>query len=75
MKGIFSWGLAVIITLGAVYVQRSTGPSQPEKQRMEVNAASFAVSFPRSLVRPANRDPETLLTVTFRSAVEDRNQI
>ena len=36
MKGIYSWTLAVIITLAAVFLQRNTGPSHPGKQLMEV---------------------------------------
>lgn len=75
MKGIYSWALAVIITLAAVFSQRSTGPSQPEKQQLEINKASFKASFPRSLVRPCDQAKEIPLTVTLSSTQEEWEKI
>lgn len=75
MKGIYSWLLAVIITLTAVFLQRSTGPSLPQKQRLEINQASFKASFPRSLVRPRNQEKEIPLTISLSSKPQEREKI
>jgi len=74
MKAIYSWTLAVIITLIAIFFQRNTGPSHPGKRLMEVNGTSFKASFPRSMERPRDKTSDTKLTVSLRSKdnAEDR---
>ncbi|HPJ82546.1 MAG: hypothetical protein GX474_09220 [Bacteroidales bacterium] len=75
MKGIYSWTLAVIITLAAVFLQRNTGPSHPGKQLMEVNETSFKASFPRSLVRPRNDASSAQLTLELSSIGNAQDRI
>jgi hypothetical protein len=85
MRGVISWAIAIVITLVAVFFQRSTGPSHPSKELMEVNGGDFKAVFPRSLVRPKNNDPAnaanatndpaTLLTVKIRCTPEDQEKL
>jgi hypothetical protein len=75
MRGVICWILAIVITLAAVFFQRSTGPSNPAKEQMEVSEGFFNAVFPRSLVRPKNNDPATLLTVKIRCTPEDQEKL
>lgn len=75
MKGIYSWILAVIITLTAVLFQRNTGPSHPAKQLIEVDGTSFKASFPRSLVRPRDNASLVQLTVELGSTGNSQDRI
>jgi hypothetical protein len=75
MRGVICWILAIVITLAAVFFQRSTGPSNPSKELMEVSEGFFKAVFPRSLVRPKNNDPATLLTVKIRCTPEDQEKL
>ncbi len=75
MRGVISWAIAIVITLAAVFFQRSTGPSHPAKELIEVNEGSFKAVFPRSLVRPGNNEPTTLLSIKIRCTPEDQKEL
>jgi len=44
------WLLAVVITLLAVFYQRSTGPTHPKKIQVTLSGNTYTLSFPRSLI-------------------------
>ncbi|NLA15156.1 MAG: hypothetical protein GX877_01285 [Bacteroidales bacterium] len=67
MRTVYAWALAVLITLGAVFLQRSTGPGHARKESLNVLESSYKASFPQSLVRPRSGSPETQLTVTLKA--------
>ncbi len=75
MRGVISWAIAIVITLVAVFFQRSTGPSHPSKELMEVSEGSFKAVFPRSLVRPKNESSTTPLTIEIRCTPEDQEKL
>ncbi|MFA5753151.1 MAG: hypothetical protein WC910_08785 [Bacteroidales bacterium] len=75
MRGVICWIIAIVITLVAVFFQRSTGPSHPSKELMEVSGGSFKTVFPRSLVRPENNNTATLLTVKIRCTPKDQEKL
>jgi hypothetical protein len=75
MRGVISWAIAIVITLAAVFFQRSTGPSHPAKELMEVSQGSFKAVFPRSLVRPKNESSTTPLTIEIRCTPEDQEKL
>lgn len=49
MKKIHYWSLAIIITLGAAFYQRTTGPTQPKRIQVKINGVSKKVSLIRTL--------------------------
>jgi hypothetical protein len=49
MKKFLLWFLAVIITLGAAYYQRKTGPTYPKRAEVPVNDTTLELSFIRSI--------------------------
>lgn len=42
------WVLTILITLGAAYYQRVTGPTYPKKIKTEINGKTEKIKFPRS---------------------------
>jgi len=48
MKKILFWFLAVVITLGSAYYQRTTGPTYPVSGSVEVDGAEIRYRLPRS---------------------------
>ncbi|PLX11915.1 MAG: hypothetical protein C0594_03035 [Marinilabiliales bacterium] len=42
------WILAVLITLGAAYYQKMTGPTYPETASFTINQKEFSFNLPRS---------------------------
>jgi hypothetical protein len=49
MKKFTLWFLAIIITLGAAYYQRKTGPTYPKEVNVNVNDSIYEVKLVRSL--------------------------
>lgn len=49
MKKFFLWFLAFIITIGAAYYQRKTGPTYPKRTDVVVNDSTYELSFVRSI--------------------------
>ncbi|HVN59420.1 MAG TPA: hypothetical protein VMT63_14055 [Bacteroidales bacterium] len=62
MKKFLYWSLAIIITLGAAYYQRKTGPTYPKKIRVEANGRSYDLRLVRSL--GLNERPEVRLAIS-----------
>jgi hypothetical protein len=62
MKKFLYWFLAIIITLGAAYYQRKTGPTNPKRIRTELNGSEYELKLVRSL--GLNQRPEVKLAVT-----------
>lgn len=75
MKGTICWALAVLITLSAVFFQRRTGPSNPERIKTEVSGHIFNISLPRSLVRPADLSEGAQLSIPVKCSEEARESI
>ncbi|HPD66058.1 MAG TPA: hypothetical protein P5050_10535 [Bacteroidia bacterium] len=48
MRMFFIWLIAIIITLGAAYYQRTTGPTYPKRTELVQNGKTIKMSFPRS---------------------------
>jgi hypothetical protein len=61
MKKTILWFLAIIITLGAAYYQRKTGPTYPKSVSINVNDTSYEVKLVRSL--GLNERPEVKLDI------------
>ena len=49
MKKFLYWSLAFIITIGAAYYQRKTGPTYPKKATAEANGKTYELRLVRSL--------------------------
>jgi hypothetical protein len=49
MKKTLIWLLAFIITIGAAYYQRKTGPTYPKRVNAEINGTSYELKLIRSL--------------------------
>lgn len=49
MKKTLLWILAFVITIGAAYYQRKTGPTYPKSAEVTVNGVAYKVSLVRSL--------------------------
>lgn len=49
MKKSILWSLAIIITLGAAYYQRKTGPTYPKTVSVTVNDSTYEIKLVRSL--------------------------
>lgn len=65
MKKTFLWILAIIITLGAAYYQRKTGPTNPRETIVAVNDTIVKVRLVRSL--GLDERPEVRLAITDTS--------
>jgi len=70
MKNSTIWILSIIITIGAAYYQRKTGPTHPKKVKTELNGVIYTFK----LIRTSNNDkdakmeikiPDTLITGTI----------
>jgi hypothetical protein len=66
MKKSFYWILAFVITIGAAYYQRKTGPTYPKVSEVTVNNQVYKVKLTRSI--GLDRDLEVRLAVTDTSA-------
>jgi hypothetical protein len=62
MKKSFLWFLAVVITIGAAYYQRKTGPTYPKTINVNVNDSTYEVKLVRSL--GLDERPEVRLKIT-----------
>jgi hypothetical protein len=62
MKKVVLWILAVIITIGAAYYQRKTGPTYPKSATLEANDTIYEVNLVRSL--GLDERPEVRLRIT-----------
>jgi hypothetical protein len=49
MKNFLLWTLAFIITIGAAFYQRKTGPTYPKSSEVTVNGKTYKISLVRSL--------------------------
>jgi hypothetical protein len=61
MKKSILWFLAIIITLGAAYYQRKTGPTYPKSVSINVNDTTYEIKLVRSL--GLNERPEVRLAI------------
>jgi hypothetical protein len=62
MKKFLYWFLAIVITLGAAYYQRKTGPTYPKRVKAEVNGVVYELKLVRSL--GLDQRPEVKLAIT-----------
>jgi hypothetical protein len=62
MKKSIYWILAFVITVGAAFYQRTTGPTYPKRAEVTVNNNVYDVKLTRSI--SLDRDPEVRLAVT-----------
>ena len=62
MKKSLIWVLAVIITVGAAYYQRKTGPTYPKKIKMEVAGAIHEFK----LLRTSNNDKDAKIEILIQ---------
>jgi len=62
MKKFIVWFIAIIITLGAAYYQRKTGPTYPKSVSINVNDSVYEVKLIRSL--GLDERPEVRLNIT-----------
>jgi hypothetical protein len=60
------WMLACVITIGAAYYQRKTGPTYPKASEVTVNNQVFKLKLIRSI--GLDRDPEVRLAITDTTA-------
>jgi len=65
MKKFILWFLAIIITLGAAFYQRMTGPTYPKKIEVTLNDSVYSLRFIRSL--GLDERPEVRLAITDTS--------
>ncbi|MDP4223668.1 MAG: hypothetical protein Q8868_10175 [Bacteroidota bacterium] len=65
MKKAVLWILAIIITLGAAYYQRKTGPTYPKSISVKLNDSTYVLRLVRSL--GLNDRPEVRLAVSDTS--------
>ena len=65
MKKSILWILAIIITIGAAYYQRKTGPTYPKAVSVTVNDSTWEISLVRSL--GLDERPEVKLKLTDTS--------
>lgn len=63
-KKILLWILAVLITLGAAYYQRLTGPTYPKTTEITLNNESYELSLPRSYGGEKYDDCEVKLEIS-----------
>lgn len=62
MKKFLFWFLAFIITIGAAYYQRKTGPTYPKRIKAELNGTEYDLKLVRSL--GLDQRPEVKLSIT-----------
>jgi hypothetical protein len=65
MKKFLYWLLAIVITIGAAYYQRKTGPTYPKMIKAEVNGKVYNLKLVRSL--GLDQSPEVKLAITDTS--------
>ena len=65
MKKFLYWFLAIVITLGAAYYQRKTGPTYPRMLKAEVNGKECNLKLVRSI--SLDQRPEVKLAITDTS--------
>ncbi len=65
MKKFILWSLAIIITLGAAYYQRKTGPTYPKSVKIDLNNKEYNLKLLRSL--GLDERPEIKLHITDRN--------
>jgi hypothetical protein len=61
MKNSTIWILAIVITIGAAYYQRKTGPTYPKKVKIELNG----VLQEFKLIRTSNNDKDARIEITI----------
>jgi hypothetical protein len=66
MKKSFYWILAFVITIGAAFYQRTTGPTYPKRAEVTVNNTQYDLKLTRSI--GLDRDSEVRLAVTDTTA-------
>lgn len=67
MRKSIYWILAFVITIGAAYYQRKTGPTYPKSAEVTVNNIAYDLKLTRSI--SLDRDPEIRLAITDKTAV------
>jgi hypothetical protein len=60
------WILAFVITIGAAFYQRTTGPTYPKRSEATVNNIKYDLKLTRSI--SLDRDPEIRLAITDTTA-------
>jgi len=65
MKKSIYWILAFVITIGAAFYQRTTGPTYPKRSEVTVNNTQYDLKLTRSI--SLDRDPEVRLAITDTS--------
>ncbi len=65
MKKSILWFLAIVITLGAAYYQRKTGPTYPKAVNVNVNDLPYEIKLVRSL--GLDERPEVKLKITDKT--------
>ena len=65
MKSFFYWFFALIITIGAAYYQRKTGPTYPKILDVSINNTTYELKLVRSL--SINERPEVKLAISDTS--------
>lgn len=65
MKVFFYWFFAFIITIGAAYYQRKTGPTYPKRLDVSINNTKYKLKLVRSL--GLNERPEVMLAIADTS--------
>lgn len=66
MKKSIYWILAFVITIGAAYYQRKTGPTYPKSSEVTVNSQKYKIKLVRSI--SLDRPSEIKLAITDTSA-------
>ena len=66
MKKSIYWILAFVITIGAAFYQRTTGPTYPKRSEATVNNITYDLKLTRSI--SLDRDPEVRLAITDTTA-------
>jgi len=61
MKNSTIWILAIVITIGAAYYQRKTGPTYPKKVKIELNGTLHKFK----LIRTSNNDKDAKIEITI----------
>jgi hypothetical protein len=62
MKKSIYWILAFVITVGAAFYQRTTGPTYPKVEKVTVNNNEYKLKLTRSI--SLDRDPEIRMAIT-----------
>jgi len=64
MKKFLYWFLAIVITLGAAYYQRKTGPTYPKRMKAEINGKIAELKLTRSLSLSERSEVKLAITDT-----------